>query len=96
MGVFASFVLELSDVLLSCYCMLSPISIWKYSELSTAFIVSHKFWYVVPSLSLNFKMSLISLFLYSLTKLLLRYQLLCVCRLPVAFSVVEDNSLNPW
>jgi hypothetical protein len=62
------FVLELSGVILSCYyCMLSPVSLWRHSDLSfplsTAFIVSHKFGYVVPSFSLNYKKASISLFL---------------------------------
>ena len=38
-------------------------------RLSTAFIVSHKFGYVVVSFSLNYKKSLISLFISSLTTL---------------------------
>jgi hypothetical protein len=37
--------------------------------LSTAFIVSHKFGYVVASFSLNSKNSLISFFVSSITKL---------------------------
>ena len=44
--------------------------------LSTAFIVSHKFGYVVPSFSLNSKKSLISFFISSLTKLLLSKELI--------------------
>jgi hypothetical protein len=39
------------------------------SPLSTVFIVSHKFGYVITSFSLNSKKSLISFFIYSLTKL---------------------------
>jgi hypothetical protein len=38
--------------------------------LRTTFIVSHKFWYVVASLTLNSKKSLISFFIPSLTKFL--------------------------
>jgi hypothetical protein len=53
--------------------MLSLVSFWRHSELSfplrTAFIVSHKFRYVVASFSLNSKKSLISFFISSLTKL---------------------------
>jgi hypothetical protein len=37
--------------------------------LSTAFTVSHKFWYHVPSFSLNSKKSLISFFISTLMKL---------------------------
>ena len=37
--------------------------------LSIAFIVSHMFWYVVPSFSLNSKKSLIYFFIFSLNKL---------------------------
>jgi hypothetical protein len=40
--------------------------------LSTAFIVSHKFGYVVASFLLNSKKSLISFFVYYLTKVSLR------------------------
>lgn len=53
--------------------MLSLVSFWWHTELSfpvsTAFIVSQKFRYVVPSFSLNSKKSLISFFMFSLTKL---------------------------
>ena len=44
--------------------------------LRTAFIVSHKFGYVVASFSLNSKESLISFFISSLTKISLRRVLL--------------------
>jgi hypothetical protein len=73
LGVFASFcsrAFRCDDKLVG---VLSPVSFWRNSELSfplsTAFIVSHKFGYVVPSFSLNSKKSLISFFISSLTKL---------------------------
>jgi hypothetical protein len=43
--------------------------------LNTAFTVSHKFGYVMPSFSLNSKKSLISFFITSLTKISLIRQL---------------------
>ena len=64
--------------------------------LSTAFIVSHKVGYVVVSFSLNSKKSLISFYIYSLTKLSLRrvVQLPFVCGLSVVFVVTEDQPLS--
>ena len=67
LGEFSSFVPELSGVLSSCQCMFSPVSFWRHSK--TAFIVSHKFGYVLASFSLNSKKSLISFFISSLTEL---------------------------
>ena len=68
------FVLELLGVLLSYSCVLSQVSFLEALRamsfpLRNAFIVSHKFWYVVSSFSLNSKKSLISFFISSLTKL---------------------------
>jgi len=60
--------------------------------LSTAFIVSHNFWYIVPLLSLNSKMSLISLFLLDQVIIELSIlQLPHACGLPIVFVVIEDQ-----
>jgi len=64
------FLLKLLGVLSSCWYMLPCffLQVFRvYFPLSTAFIVSHKFGYVVPSFSLNSKKSLISFFISSLT-----------------------------
>jgi hypothetical protein len=70
----------LSSTPLGCMCYAAKLLVYALSNfclqplramspLSTAFIVSHKFGYVVASFSLYFKMSLISLFISSLTRL---------------------------
>ena len=62
--------------------------------LQTAFIVSHKFAYVVASFLLNCKKSLISLFISSLIKLSLSrvvVQLPCICGLSIIYVVIEDQ-----
>jgi hypothetical protein len=58
--------------------------------------VFHKFGYVVVSFSLNSKKSLISFYIYSLTKLSLRrvVQLPFVCGLALVFVVTEDQPLS--
>ena len=70
------FVLELSGVMSSHYCMLSLVSFWRYSELWVFFLgqlsrypislgmfIFINFTFVVSSFSLNSRKSLISLFL---------------------------------
>ena len=52
----------------SLYFLLEALRAISFT-LRTAFIVSHKFGYVVASFSLNSKKSLISFFISSLTKL---------------------------
>jgi hypothetical protein len=66
--------------------------------LSTAFIVSHKFGYVVASFSLNSKMSLISFFISSLTKVSLSRVLFSVhVNLSfLLFMLLLKISLNLW
>ena len=61
--------------------------------LRTAFIVSHKFGYVVDSFSLNSKKSLISFFISSLTKVSVSsvLQFLCECWLSIIYAVIEDQ-----
>ena len=60
--------------------------------LSTAFIVSCRFGYVVPLFSLNSKRSLISFFISSLTKVSLSIvQFPGVCGLSVVFVAIEDH-----
>uniref|UniRef100_A0ABK0LPH9 Fibronectin type III and ankyrin repeat domains 1 n=1 Tax=Rattus norvegicus TaxID=10116 RepID=A0ABK0LPH9_RAT len=65
--------------------------------LSTAFIVSHKFGYVVPSFSLNFKKFFISFFISSLTRLSLSRALfnfhVYVGILPL---LLLKTSFRPW
>jgi len=65
--------------------------------LSTAFIVSHKFGYVVPSFSLNSKTSLISLFISFLTRLSLSRALFNF-RVYVGFLplLLLKTSFSPW
>ena len=62
--------------------------------LSTAFIVSQRFGYVVRSFSLNPKKSLISFFISSLDKVSLSRVLfsLLVCGLSVVFAAIENHS----
>jgi hypothetical protein len=88
-------------VLLSCLCTLSRFFLEALRAMSfplrNAFIVSHKFGYVAPSLSLNSKMSLISLFLPWAS-----YQWVgscpCASGLSVVFLVIEDkpSSVEIW
>jgi hypothetical protein len=61
--------------------------------LRTAFIVSHKFWYVVPLYSLNSKKPLISFFISSLTSFhcVEIVQLPCVYQLSIIFLVIVDQ-----
>ena len=60
--------------------------------LRTAFIVSHKFGYVVASFSLNSKKSLISFFISSLTKESLSIvQFPRECWLSIIYVVIEDQ-----
>jgi hypothetical protein len=59
--------------------------------LRTAFIVSHKFEYVVASFSLNSKKSLISLFFF-LDQVIIEesvVQLPCICGLSIIYVVFE-------
>jgi hypothetical protein len=61
--------------------------------------VSQRFWYVVPSFSLNSKKSLISFFISSFTKLSLNRALFvvqfpCVCGFTVVFVVDDDQTLS--
>jgi hypothetical protein len=75
--------------------MLSPVSFLEALRamsfpLSTAFLVSHKFVYGVPSLSLNSKKSLISFFIF-LDQVII-VQLPCVCGLSVVFAAIEDQT----
>ena len=96
------FILELLGVLSSYSCMLSPDSFWPLRAMSfplrSAFIVSHKFEYVVAYFSLNSKKSLISFFPSSLTKLSLSGALFSfhvyVC-FPL-FLLEFKTSLSPW
>jgi hypothetical protein len=67
-------------------------------HLSTAFIVSHKFGYVVPSFSLNSKQSLISFFISSLIKLSLS-RVLFIFHVYVdslLFMLLLNISHSPW
>ena len=61
--------------------------------LRTAFIVFHKFGYLVALFSLNSKKSLISFFISSLTKVSLSsvVQLPCVLWISVIYVVIEDQ-----
>ena len=61
--------------------------------LRNAFFVSHKFWYVMASFSLNSKKSLISSFIPSLTKVSLRsvVQFPRECWLSIIYFVIEDQ-----
>jgi hypothetical protein len=66
--------------------------------LRTSFIVSHKFGYVMPSLSLNSKKSLISLFISSLNKLSLN-RVLFSFHVNVGFllfMLLLKISVSPW
>ena len=66
--------------------------------LRNAFIVSHKFGYVVASFSLNSKKSLVSLFIPSLTKLSLK-RVLFSFHVNVGFllfMLLLKISLSPW
>ncbi|CRH50089.1 Uncharacterised protein [Chlamydia trachomatis] len=66
--------------------------------LRNAFIVSHKFGYVVASFSLNSKKSLISFFIPSLTKVSLR-RVLFSFHVNVGFLLfilLLKISLSPW
>ena len=66
--------------------------------LRNAFIVSHKFAYVVASFSLNSKMSLIFFFIPSLTKVSLRRELFSfhVNFGFLLFMLLLKISLSPW
>jgi hypothetical protein len=106
LGVFVSFcfffVLELSNVLL---CAIWPHIVYDPSNffmkvfsainfpLCTAFIVSHKFGYVMPSFSLNSTKTLISFFISSLTKLCRE---LFSFHEYVGFLLLLLSSLSPW
>ena len=59
----------------------------------TAFIVSHKFDYVVASFSINSKKSLVSLFIYSLSGVLLSFNVYVGFLL---FMLLLKISLSPW
>jgi hypothetical protein len=61
--------------------------------LRNAFIVSHRFGYVVASFSLNSKKALTSFFIPSLTKVSLRrvVQFPCECGLSIIYVVIEDQ-----
>jgi hypothetical protein len=64
----------------------------------TSFIVSYKFWYVLSSFSLTFKMRLISFFISSLTKLLLS-RMVFSCHVYVnflLFLMLLTTSLSLW
>jgi len=102
LGVFASFcsrafrcAVKLLIYTLSCFFLqaLRAVSF----PLSTAFIVSHNFGYVVPSFSLNSKKSLISFFIFSLTWLSLSRALfnfhVHVGILPL---MLLKTSFRPW
>ena len=74
---------------LSCY-FLEALRAMSF-PFSTAFIVSQRFGYVLPSFSLNSKKSLISS-ISSLTKLSLSIvQFPRVCGLSVVFVAIEDH-----
>jgi hypothetical protein len=66
--------------------------------LTTIFIVPHKFGYVVPSILYNSKKSLISFFIFSLTKLSLRKALLSFLVYVgfLLFMLLSNNSLSLW
>jgi hypothetical protein len=66
--------------------------------LTTAFIVSHKFGYVVLTFSLNFKNSLISFLISSLTKLSLSRELFSFHMYEgfLLFLLLLKTSLRPW
>jgi hypothetical protein len=60
--------------------------------LRATFIVSHKFVYIVASFSLNFKKSLISVFISSLTKESFSFvQFSHECWLSIIYVVIEDH-----
>ena len=66
--------------------------------LRTVLIVFHKFGYVVASFSLNSKKSLISFFIFSLTKVSLR-RVLFIFHVNVGFPLfmlLLKISLSPW
>jgi len=102
LGVFASFcsrafmcAVKLVTYTLFCF-FLQALRALTF-PLSTAFIVSHKFGYVVPSFSLCSKKSLISFFISSFTKLSLSRVLfnfhVYVGVLPL---LLLKTSFRPW
>ena len=99
---FLPLVLELLGVLSDCLCMFSSFSFKALRAmsfpLSTAFILSHKFGYVVASFSLKSKKSLISFFISSLTKVSLS-RVLFGFHVNVGFLLIIlllKISLSPW
>ena len=99
MGEFASFCSRASSfaVRLLVYALssffLEALRAMSF-PLRTAFIVSHKFGYVVGSFSLNSKKSLISFFISSLTKESLSRVLFSFareCWLSIIYVVIEDQ-----
>ena len=90
----------------ACRCSFKLV-VWEHSNffmealsamnfpLSTAFIVFHKFEYVVASFLLNSRKSLISFFISFLTKLSLSRELFN-SRKYVDFLLLSKSSLNSW
>ena len=66
--------------------------------LNTGFIVSRKFKQILPSFSLNFRKSLISFFIYSLTNSSLSRKLFCFHEYMgfLLFLLLLKSSHNPW
>ena len=103
LGIFASFCSRTfrCAVMLLVYALcsffLEAFRVMGF-PISTVFIVSHKFGYIVPSFSLNSKMSLISFFLSSLTKLSLSRMLFSfhVYVGFLLFLLLLKTSLSPW
>jgi len=103
LGIFASFysrafrcAVKLLTYALFCF-FLQALRAMNF-PLSTAFIVSHKFGYVVPSISLNSKKSFISFFISSLTKLSLSRALFNfhVYVGVLSLFLLLKTSLSPW
>jgi hypothetical protein len=62
--------------------------------LRTAFIVSHKLGYVVPSFSLKAKKSLISFFYFFLDQVIIQYSVVRLprtCAISIIYVVIEDQ-----
>ena len=103
LGEFASFcsrafgcVVKLLVCALSSF-FLEALRAFSFS-LRNAFIVSHKFGYVVASVSLNYKKSLISSFIFSFTKLSLSRVLFSFHMYMgfLLFILLLKISLSPW